>query len=106
MLRILILLLVLLTVAVSTCEERSRSTRWREPLFVAIYPIAADASPVTRAYVAGLDADHFNPIDRFFAREAARYGVGIDLPVETRLRAELTEMPPQRAADAGVLSTA
>ena len=105
MLRILILLLVLLTVAVSTCEERFRNTRWRDPLFVAIYPIAADASPVTRAYLARLGADQFKPIDEFFAREAARYRVGLALPVETRLRAELAQLPPQRAAGAGVLGT-
>ncbi len=66
MLRILILLLVLLAVALSTWQDRYRSTRWREPLYVAIYPIAADDSPVTLRYVAALDADRFRPIDRFF----------------------------------------
>jgi hypothetical protein len=86
MLRILILMLVLLSVAVSTCVDRYRTTRWRDPLFVAIYPIAADGSPDTRAYMAGLDAEHFQPIDRFFAREAARYRLGTARPVETRLR--------------------
>lgn len=104
-LRILILLLALLIVAVSTCEDRYRTTRWREPLFVAVYPIAADASPVTKGYVAGLNAEHFQPIDRFFAREAARYHLALALPVKTRLRAELLEMPPQRADDDGVLRT-
>ncbi len=39
------LLLVLLLVALSTWQDRYRSTRWREPLYVAIYPIAADAQP-------------------------------------------------------------
>jgi len=41
MLRVLLLLLVLLTVALTTWQDRYRSTRWREPLYVAIYPIAA-----------------------------------------------------------------
>jgi hypothetical protein len=105
-LRILILLLALLAVALSTWQESSRSTRWREPLFVAIYPIAADDSPVTRSYVAGLDAERFKPIDRFFIREALRYHLHTAEPVRTRLRAELKELPPQRAATAGVLATA
>ena len=104
-LRILILLLVLLAVALTTWRESSRSTRWREPLYVAIYPIAADDSPVTRSYVAGLDAERFTPIDRFFAREALRYHVHNEEPVRTRLRAELLERPPQRAATAGILAT-
>jgi hypothetical protein len=105
-LRILILLLVLLAVALSTWQESYRSTRWREPLYVAIYPIAADDSPVTRSYVAGLDAERFKPIDRFFAREALRHRLHTAEPVRTRLRAELKERPPERAANAGILATA
>src|SRR5208283_5605199 len=105
-LRILILLLVFLAVALSTWRESYRSTRWREPLYVAIYPIAADDSPVTRAYVAGLDAERLKSIDRFFAREALRYRLHTLEPVKTRLRAELNERPPERAANAGILATA
>ena len=104
--RILLLLGLLLVVSVTTCQDRLRSTRWREPLFVALYPIAADDSPATHTYVAALDAERFRPIDRFFAREAHRYGVSIDEPIKTRLRAELDERPPQRPPDARAASTA
>jgi hypothetical protein len=101
-----LLLLVLLAVASNNWRQHARSTRWREPLHVAIYPIAADDSPNTRAYVAALDAERFKSIDRFFAREALRYRLRIDEPVRTRLRAELHERPPQRAPNAGLLATA
>jgi len=104
--RVLILLGVLLVVSVTTCQDRYRSTRWREPLYVAVYPIAADASPATRKYVSGLDAERFKSIDRFFAREALRYRLQTDEPVKTRLRPELKERPPQRPANAGPLATA
>jgi hypothetical protein len=106
MLRILFLLLVLLVVALSTWQDRYRSTRWREPLYVAIYPIAADESPVTLRYVAALDAERFKPIDGFFMREAERYRLNAPEPVNTRLRGELHDRPPQRAPGAGVLATA
>jgi hypothetical protein len=106
MLRILVLLIVLLVVALSAWQDRYRSTRWREPLYVAIYPIAADASPVTTSYVAALDADRFKPIDRFFMREAERYHLKVAEPVRTRLRSELHDQPPQRVPNAGVLATA
>ena len=106
MLRVAILLGVLLLVAVTTCQERYLSTRWHDPLYVAIYPIAADDSPVTQAYVAALDAERFKPIDRFFAREAERYHLDTSEPVRTRLRSELSSRPPQRAADAGLPVTA
>jgi hypothetical protein len=104
-LRILLLLIVLLLVSVTTCETRYLSTHWRSPLYVAIYPIAADASPVTRAYVEALDAERFKPIDAFFAREAKRYGVELDDPVKTRLRPELHDSPPQHAPDASIPMT-
>jgi hypothetical protein len=100
-----VLLLVLLFTAVTTWQEGYRSTRWREPLYVAIYPIAADDSAVTGTYLAGLDAERFAPIDRFFTREAERYGLATDQPVKTRLRPQLNERPPMRAPDAGFLGT-
>jgi hypothetical protein len=101
-LRVAALLLVLVLVALTTWQDRFRSTRWREPLFVAIYPIAADESPVTKRYVDSLDGEKFRAIDRFFAREAARY----HLPFRSRLRPELEDRPPQRAASAGLIATA
>jgi hypothetical protein len=105
-LRILVLLSVLLVVAVSTWQDRYRSTRWREPLYVAIYPIAADDSPITLRYLASLDREAFKPIDRFFMREAERYRLNAHEPVRTRLRAELHDQPPQRSPSAGVFATA
>jgi len=104
-LRVAILLLILLLVSVTTCQTRFRTTGWRQPLYVAIYPIAADNSPVTARYVAALNSEYFKSIDRFFTREAARYHLQTDEPVKTRLRGELRELPPQRP-EAGLLSTA
>jgi len=104
--RILILLLVLLLVALTTWQDRYLSTRWRDPLYVSIYPIAADDSPVTKSYLASLDVERFKPIDRFFTREAERYHLSTSEPIRTRLRPELHARPPQRAADSGPLATA
>jgi hypothetical protein len=106
MLRVLVLLLVLLVVALTTWMDGYRSTRWREPLYVALYPIAADDSAVTSQYVAALDAGRYQPIDLFFRREAERYGLPEPQPVKMRLRAQLHDQPPRRAPDAGFLSTA
>jgi hypothetical protein len=105
-LRILFLLLVLLLVALTAWQDRYRSTRWREPLYAAIFPIAADASPVTSRYVASLTVERFKPVDRFFAREAARYPLQTGEPVRTRLRPELHDSPPQRAPSLSPIATA
>jgi hypothetical protein len=104
--RVAILLLILLVVALTTWQDRYRTTRWREPLFVAVYPIAADDSSVTRSYVDSLDGARFKAIDRFFAREAARYHLRTNEPVRSRLRPRLHGLPPQRSERAGVFSTA
>jgi hypothetical protein len=105
-LRIAVLLLILAVVAMKTWQEQRLSRGWRAPLYVSIYPIAADDSEVTRSYLAHLDAAHFKPIDVFFTREAQRYQMPLSEPFRTRLRAELHDRPPQRAPDAGILSTA
>jgi len=104
-LRLLVLSLVLLVVAATAWQDRIRSTRWREPLFVAIYPVAADDSPVTRRYLESLDGERFRAIDGFFAREAARYGLGTNEPVRTRLQSEIHALPPTRSAGAGIPAT-
>jgi len=104
-LRVAALLLILVLVALTTWQDRYRSTRWREPLFVAIYPIADDESPVTRRYVASLDGRDFKAIDRFFVRGAARYHLRTDEPFRSRLRPALEDRPPQRAASAGSVAT-
>jgi hypothetical protein len=104
-LRIAILLGILLLVAVTTCEDRLRSTAWRQPLYVAIYPIAADDSAVTAAYVASLDPERFRAIDRFFAVEARRFHLELEDPVKTRLRPALHELPPRRSAGMSVPAT-
>ena len=104
-LRIALLLVILLLVAVKTWQDQRLSKRWRVPLYVAIYPIAADDSAATRNYLAHIDADRFKPIDNFFAREAQRYQLPLAEPFRTRLRPELHDRPPQRGADAGMLST-
>jgi hypothetical protein len=106
MVRILLLLLVLLVVAMGSWQSRYRSRSWRVPLYVAIYPIAADESPATLRYVAALDAERFKPIDEFFIREAERYRLGEREPIKTRLRSELRERPPQRPTTAGMFATA
>jgi hypothetical protein len=106
LLRIAVSLWVLLVVALVSWQDRHRATRWHDPLYVAVYPIAADDSPVTRAYLAALDAERFKAIDRFFAREAARYHLDTSEPFRTRFKTELPVRPPQRAPDAGLAATA
>jgi hypothetical protein len=104
-LRVSVLLFILLIVALSTWQDRVRSIRWRDPLYVAIYPIAADQSPVTAHYVDSMNSERFDSIEQLFTREAQRYHLKLDQPVKIRLRGPLHTLPPQRTPDAGLVGT-
>jgi hypothetical protein len=93
-LRIAVLLLILVFVAAATWLARARSTSWEHPLRVAVFPVDADGSPATRAYIAALGRGNFQPIDDYFAEEARRYGVAQTDPVDVFLGPEVGAIPP------------
>lgn len=94
LLRKSILLTVLLIVAVSTYLSGKAATSWEHPLWVLVYPINADGSEVTAHYIAGLQSEDFSAIEAFMQREALRYSVGIDKPVQIFLGPEVHSEPP------------
>ncbi|WP_027857102.1 hypothetical protein [Marinobacterium jannaschii] len=103
--RILLLLIILLLVSVNTWLSQTRTTDWQEPLWAVVYPIAADQLPITRLYVNALSEDHFEDMERFMAREAQRYGVVLDKPLEVKLAPPLEVQPPEPPQNQSVLSS-
>lgn len=93
-LRIGLLMLLLIGVAGDAWLTRLRTTNWVNPLWVSVYPINADGSAATARYIASLSNESFEPVEAFFASEAARYGVHQSSPMQLRLAPELNEMPP------------
>jgi hypothetical protein len=102
-LRIAILLLILATVAQEAWLDRSRAVSWRDPLRVALYPIAGDDSAVATGYVRGLKPDSFRSIERYFDEEAKRHGKAIFRPVEVTVAPQLAESPPLPARGGNIL---
>jgi hypothetical protein len=68
-----------------------------------IYPINADASPVTERYISELRADSFTAIENFFRREIARYGRDLAAPVEIDLAPPLATAPPEPPREPNIL---
>jgi hypothetical protein len=101
--RIAILLFVLATVAQTAWLSRTRSTEWKTPLRVAVYPIPADASAATAEYIAGLRKEAFEPLEAFFAREAGNYSVALTPPVDVALAPPIAALPPPAPANANAL---
>jgi hypothetical protein len=104
-LRIAILLLILGIAAYGNWYDRLSTTDWDDLLYIGVFPIDEAGNEVSRDYVARLSDDNVADIEKFLNREAKRYGITIDRPVSVSLYPPVTEMPPERAADANTLQT-
>jgi len=104
-LRIALLSMILLLVALNAWCTRQDITAWKQPLRVMIYPINADASPVTGEYISELRPDSFSAIENFFRREIARYGRDLATPVEIGVAAPLSTAPPEPPREPHALQT-
>ena len=69
--RITILLIILFFVGMNTWLTQVRSTDWNESLWVVVYPVNGDNSPVTQQYINTLSRDTFSSIASFLGSEAA-----------------------------------
>lgn len=105
-LRIVVLLLVLVAVASQAWLDRAITRDWTEPLWVGIFPIAADDDPVTEAYIASLQGSSFAAIEHYFESEAREYALGLARPVHIELYPRVGRAPPALPAQAGWLRTA
>ena len=102
-LRIAILLYILAFAAIGNYLAAARSTDWNDTLWVDVYPINADGSAQTQAYIDGLGDEDFTAIERYFAREARRYGVALETPFRIELAEQVTDPVPELPADANML---
>lgn len=102
-LRIGLLLFVLVLVAAQAWLRHDRLIAWDHSLWVAVYAIPGDDSPVTAAYLATLDSARFDEVESFMAREAAGWGLPLAAPVRLEWSGVLAELPPSPPADPAVL---
>jgi hypothetical protein len=106
LLRIVILLTILAIVAGSQWLTRERVTDWRDPIWMTIYPVVADAHPETLAHVRGLGAGAFSEVGDFLALQARRYGRDIDVPLIIQLAPAGKVLPPDVPAAGNRLAIA
>jgi hypothetical protein len=98
------LLMILFVVALSTYLSGASTTDWRRPLLVKVYPISGDGLPKTASYIEQLSSDDFVGIEEFMSREAERFRVDINQPVNVELGSQLPEVPPVPPLGANPLS--
>ena len=92
--RVALLLFILFLIAGVAWVTKYRALKWDTSLDVVIYPINADNSEVTRAYLAELRQENFQPIATMMRDEAKRYGVASVEPIRVWLAPEIDAMPP------------
>jgi len=102
--RISILLFILFFVAFGSWLTQARSTDWNNSLWVKVYPINGDGSPVVAGYIEKLELHEFEGIEAFVEREARRYGATLEKPVRVELGQPVAEQPPDLPASPNVLS--
>src|SRR5471030_2032083 len=97
--RIGLLLFVLLAVAQGAWIARARTTDWKEPLRVVVYPINGDRSADADRYIQSLPRDGFEPLAQFMREQARNYGLPLRTPVEMYLAPRVEAMPPEPPRD-------
>ncbi|SFM95398.1 hypothetical protein SAMN05660284_00093 [Formivibrio citricus] len=97
--RVVILLFILFVVGAGTVLTKWRSTSWKRPQQVAVYPLNADGRPQTQQYIAGLTTESFAPVTAFFEREAKHYQLPIGDPVYLKLGPQIQQLPPEQPAE-------
>lgn len=93
--RIFILTLILIGVALGSWLTGKRSTNWEQPLWIAIYPINADNSPVTQQYINQLTPQDFKSIEEFISEEAREFKLPQQQLFSIKLAPEVKSLPPE-----------
>jgi len=97
-------LLVFVFVAASVKINSLRATDWKDPVWVAVYPINGDGSSETQNYIASLSDADFSDVDEFLKHEMAGYRSVQVEPTETYLAPIIDSLPPVQPLQSNVIS--
>lgn len=92
--RIALLAVILAVVGLSAKYQSFHSRNWAKTLEIVILPINAEGGSATELYIESLQDSHFKDINLWFSREAKRYGLDIEKPVDVRLGPTVVNHPP------------
>ncbi|MGH8034886.1 MAG: hypothetical protein ACREO9_06655, partial [Lysobacterales bacterium] len=92
--RIIILLSIFFVILVGTWMNQRRLASWDRPIWVTIYPMAANDDMETAKYAKSVDLAAVNDINPFFERNLGFYGVSLTPPIQFQIAPVSTELPP------------
>ena len=95
LMRVVALLSILFVIVVGTWMTERRMASWERPIWVTIYPIAADAGADTLKFVEDLEVADFEAANDFMIREALPYGISVTPPFYFQMSEVSTQLPPE-----------
>lgn len=101
--RSLLILTLLLIVLLNVWFSKVREEGWQQPVTAWIYPINADGSDLTQAWIDALTLDDFHEMERFFNREARRYRLPLERPIQLQLVGQIHAIPPDIPHEPSIL---
>lgn len=94
LIRVVFLLSILLVILLGTWMTEKRMAEWERPIWVTVYPIAADDDPDTARYLKNIDLDTFSDVNRFMDRESKPYGFTVTPAFRFQIAPPGQELPP------------
>lgn len=101
--RVAILLIILVTVMVNVWRDKNQD--WSQPIFITLYPINADQSTVSQAYIDQLSDDDLQSIADYLKLQAIEYRP-IPIYFNFKFGEQIQKLPPKVPAEGSVLDIA
>ena len=101
--RVFVLLCALAFFALVAAHQSIHTRSWVKPLEVVVLPINGDNHIDTDSYISSLSNRNLLEIETWFKREAGRYNLGLENPVEIRLGPQVSSQPPAFPENANLI---
>lgn len=103
MFRVAILCIILISVALNAWRDKNQD--WKQPIFVTLYPINADQSAISQAYINKLSDDDFKEIADYLKHQAREYNPR-PIYFQFKLGQHIHKLPPAVPVGGSVLDVA
>ncbi len=100
-----VILVLLLIFLVYRLQSESIRVDWTESVVLRIYPVNADHSAVTSAYLNQITPADFLDVERFFQREARNYHLPLKSPVRIEIQPVLNDLPPEVPQEPSIIES-
>ncbi|WP_410498237.1 hypothetical protein [Chitinibacter sp. S2-10] len=103
--RVTILLMILLSVALSAWRTQDKAAEWKVGQYVYLYPVDTGVDEYTSEYIKSINGDSWQGMQQFFSREAEAYGLKLSTPIRVMAGPPISVAPPAMPSKPSMLAT-